>query len=139
MKTINIMILLGIFSIVVKAQCDLKYTEQKINEIALKYQSTFLKDFKADLNDYDTAKYSLILSKNTHYRFHIIEEEHYKGNGLFTLYDDSVQIGSTGQFNYYDFKCQKTAIYHIFLINTSKTRYCGTGVLTFVKEINNEE
>ncbi len=108
---------------------------------------TYLKDFVVKLDagtpggKAPTAKYSMVLSKNTMYRFSICTAPNSDGEGVLQLYDMNNLLGSTfivntgKDFPFFDFKCQKTGVYHIFISFKDGKPGEAVGILSFVKKL----
>ena len=108
---------------------------------------TFLKDFVVSL-DAGTpggkppqAKFSMVLSKNTNYRFSICNHPDSEGEAVLQLYDMSTLQGATymeslgKDFPFFDFKCQKTGVYHIFIFFKDGKPGKAAGILSFVEKL----
>lgn len=102
--------------------------------------ATYLKNYIVKLDAAGTgqkmqiAKYSMILKKNTIYRFSVCETEN-SGQGIIKLYDTHEKVGgnvveSSGEvFKAFDFVCKKTGVYH--LIVSFKGGKAGKAVVVF--------
>lgn len=89
--------------------------------------TTYLKDFVVELDAASpgekppTSKYSMVLSKNTMYRLTICTAPDSEGEGIIQLYDmdnllgSSFVVASGKSYPGFNFKCQKTGVYHIFI------------------------
>lgn len=108
---------------------------------------TFLKDFVVNL-DAGTpggkppqAKFSMVLSKNTNYRFSICNAADSEGEAVLQLYDLNALQGATymeslgKDFPFFDFKCQKTGVYHIFIFFKDGKPGTAAGILSFVEKL----
>ncbi len=142
MKTKILVILFAISMSLVHAQCDLKLLEkgkEKVNADSV----TFLINFSVflDLEKDTAAKFSLTLTKNTNYRFYIFESDKYDGKGYFAIYENEYLLGknyieSTGEIHpYFDFKCSKSGIYHLFVKRTEGEKYCAEVILASIGKI----
>ena len=108
---------------------------------------TYLKDFVVKLDagvpggKPPSARFSMVLSKNTMYRFSICTDPNSEGEGVLQLYDMNLLLGSTfltqtgKDFPYFDFKCQKTSVYHVFISFKEGKAGESVGVLSFVKKL----
>ena len=108
---------------------------------------TYLKDFPAKLDagtpggKPPSAKYSMLLSKNTSYRFTICTAPDSEGEAILELYDMNVLIGytynkTTGKdYPSFDFKCQKTGVYHIFISFKEGKPGNAVGIMSFVEKL----
>ena len=102
--------------------------------------ATYLKNYIVSLESsradrkMHIAKYSMILKKNTIYRFSICETEN-SGQGIIKLYDTHEKVGgnvieSSGEvYKAFDFVCRKTGVYH--LIVSFKDGKTGKAVVVF--------
>ena len=108
---------------------------------------TYLKDFVVTL-DAGTpggippkAKFSVVLSKSTQYRFSVCNAPTSEGEAVLQLYDMNVLMGTTylentgKDYPYFDFKCQKTGVYHIFISFKEGKPGNAVSVLSFVKKL----
>jgi hypothetical protein len=108
---------------------------------------TFLKDFVVKL-DAGTpggkppqAKFSMVLSKNTNYRLSICNAPDSEGEAVLSLYDMNTLQGATymesmgKDFPFFDFKCQKTGVYHIFINFKDGKPGTAAGILSFVSKL----
>lgn len=108
---------------------------------------TYLKDFPAKLDagtpggKPPSAKYSMLLSKNTSYRFTICTAPDSEGEAILELYDMNILIGSTynkttgKDYPSFDFKCQKTGVYHIFVSFKEGKPGNAVGIMSFVEKL----
>lgn len=108
---------------------------------------TYLKDFVVTL-DAGTpggvppkAKFSVVLSKSTQYRFSVCNAPSSEGEAVLQLLDMNTMVGttyieSTGKdYPFFDFKCQKTGVYHIFISFKEGKAGNAVSVLSFVKKL----
>lgn len=89
--------------------------------------ATYLKDFVVELQSAQgnekapVAKYSLLLNKDTRYRFTICTDDDSQGKGIVQLYDTQTLLVSsfnptTGkEWKQFDIDIQKTSVYHVFI------------------------
>ncbi len=108
---------------------------------------TYLKDFIVKLDagipggKPPSAKFSMVLSKNTQYRFSICTAPDSEGEAILQLFDMNVLQGSTyisatgKEFPFFDFKCQKTGVYHVFISFKEGKPGEAVGILSFVKKL----
>lgn len=108
---------------------------------------TYLKDFIVELDAATPgekppqAKYSMVLSKNTMYRLTICTAPDSEGEGIVQLYDMSTLLGSsfmvsTGKsYPGFNFKCQKTGVYHVFISFKDGKPGKAVGILSFVEKL----
>ena len=109
--------------------------------------ANYLKDFIVVLDasapgeKLPTAKYSMVLSKNTEYRFSICTAPDSEGRGIIQLFDSSRLLGSsfnpaTGkEYPQFDFKCQKTGVYHVFISFQDGKSGKAVGILSYVQRL----
>lgn len=106
--------------------------------------ATYLKDFQVVLSAalpeqaQPIARYPLVLSKNNIYRFSVCTPEDSPGKAILQLYDSNKLIFSshnkdTGEeYNPFNFLCQKTGIYHVFISFLDGKEGHAVGVLSYV-------
>ena len=107
---------------------------------------TYLKDFVVKLDAGTlggappTARFAMILSKNAMYRFSICTAPYSDGDAVLQLMDMNRLLGSTfiqatgKEFPYFDFKCQKTGVYHVFISFKEGKAGESVGILSLVKK-----
>ena len=107
--------------------------------------ATYLKDFVVELEaagpdgKAPVAKFSMVLSKNVIYRLSVCKAESSEGIAVMQLYDMATLLGSnynpsTGkEYKSFDFQCQKTGVYHIFISFVDGKKGSAVGILSFVK------
>ena len=108
--------------------------------------ATYLKDFQVTLGEAQAGqrppvlRFPLVLSKNNIYRFSICNMENSEGKGVIKLYDSNRMIFSsyvedTGEeFNPFNFMCQKTGIYHVFISFAEGKPGEAVGILSYVNK-----
>ncbi|NBC83104.1 MAG: hypothetical protein GVY19_06955 [Bacteroidetes bacterium] len=108
---------------------------------------TYLKDFVVELEAATAgekppqAKFSMVLSKNTMYRFTICTAPDSEGEAIIQLYDMNTLLGSsfimaTGKsYPGFNFKCQKTGVYHVFISIKDGKPGRAVGILSFVEKL----
>jgi hypothetical protein len=108
---------------------------------------TYLKDFPVTLDpaipggNPPSAKFSILLSKNTQYRFSICTAPDSEGEAILQLFDMNVLTGSTyskatgKEYPSFDLKCQKTGVYHVFISFKEGKAGEAVGILSFVKKL----
>ncbi len=109
--------------------------------------ATYLKDFVVDLDAANpgekapVAKFSMVLSKNTVYRLSVCNAEDSPGEAIIKLFDTkrmiaSSYVPSSGKiFDKFDFQCQKTGVYHVFISFKDGKQGSAIGILSFVKKL----
>ena len=107
----------------------------------------YLKDFVVKLDEGTpggappTARFALLLSKNVVYRFSICTAPNSEGEAVLQLYDMNTMLGSTfivstgRDFPSFDFKCQKTGVYHVFISYKEGRAGEGVGIMSYVKKL----
>lgn len=107
---------------------------------------TYLKDFQVVLNaalpDHPApiARYPLVLSKNNIYRFSLCTPSDSPGKAILQLFDSNKLIFSsynkdTGEeYNPFNFLCQKTGIYHVFISFQEGKEGHAVGILSYVNK-----
>ena len=105
----------------------------------------YLKDFQIKLDaakpgeEPPTARYSIVLSKNTEYLFSICNSNDYSGEAILHLYDNNRLVTTnyiiaTGK--YYPkvkFKCSTTSVYHMFITFKEGKQGLAVALLSFVE------
>jgi len=109
--------------------------------------ATYLKDFVVQLDaagpdgKAPVAKYSMVLSKNNVYRFTICNADDSEGRAVLQLFDMNVMLGSTynpstgKEYKSFDFQCQKTGVYHIFISFIDGKKGTAVAILSYVKTL----
>jgi len=109
--------------------------------------ANYLKDFvvvleaRAPGERAPNQKFSMVLSKNTEYRFSICTAPDSDGKGIIQLFDSSRLLGSsfnasTGkEYPGFDFKCQKTGVYHVFVSFQDGKAGKAVGILSYVQRL----
>ncbi|MFO7369495.1 MAG: hypothetical protein R6X09_04410 [Bacteroidales bacterium] len=107
----------------------------------------YLKDFVIKLDQGTpggappTARFALLLSKNVVYRFSICSAPNSDGEAVLQLFDMNTLLGSTfisatgKDFPFFDFKCQKTGVYHVFISFKEGKAGEGVGIMSYVKKL----
>ena len=86
-------------------------------------------------------KFSMVLSKNTRYRFSICSAETSEGKGVLQLFEESKMIAATyypntgKEFHMFDFNCTKTGVYHVFISFVDGKAGSAVGILSFVEKL----
>jgi|SRR6056297_231978 hypothetical protein len=109
--------------------------------------ATYLKDFTVKLGSTPPGqeplqdKQSLVLRKNTVYKFSICSSKDYAGRAILKLFSSSKLEASnymvaTGKiYPSFEFTCQKTGAYHIFVEFEDGKEGLAVVILSFVKKI----
>jgi hypothetical protein len=107
----------------------------------------YLKDFVVKLDQGTpggappTARFALLLSKNVAYRFSVCSAPNSEGEAVLQLFDMNTLLGSTfisatgKDYPSFDFKCQKTGVYHVFISFKEGKAGEGVGILSYVKKL----
>ena len=108
--------------------------------------ATYLKDFTISLPEATNqqrppvSKNSIILRKNTTYRFTVCTENNSKSEAIIQLYDTQRLIASTldkktGKcYKSFNFRCSKTGPYNIFFYFKDGKKGNAVGILSYVKK-----
>lgn len=109
--------------------------------------ATYLKDFVVQLESAGpdgkppVAKFSMVLSKNNVYRFTICTSEDSEGRAVLQLFDMNIMLGSTynpstgKEYKSFDFQCQKTGVYHVFVSFIDGKKGNAVGILSYIKTL----
>ncbi len=120
-------------------QCN----DQLIDTALTKIESfTYLKDFKVRLkkakkNSPQAARYTVILSKDTKYRFTTTNAKEYPGELIWTLYDSNGVVMSnfvaskSKAYSVVDMTCKKSGRYYLTYSFLGGASGCGVGLLSF--------
>ena len=142
-------LLLFIFSTVLSFLSVFSQTDKEIVDMCVSVAGDdviYLKDFIVELpgvtenNRPPIAKNSIILRKNTTYRFTICNKKDSEGEGIIQLFDTRRMIASsynpkTGKFyQSFNFQCTMTGPYTIFISFKDGKRGSAVGILSYVKK-----
>ncbi len=147
----NIYIIYALFAIILLGNSN-KLSAQSGQELVdicgmIAGDATYLKDFPIKLDaakvgeEQAKARHSLVLSKNTQYRFSICNSKDYPGEAIIQLYDNNRLLGTnyivaTGKsYPSFDFKCTSTGVYHIFISFKEGEQGLAVALLSFVKRL----
>jgi hypothetical protein len=109
--------------------------------------ATYLKDFPVELDaagpdgKAPEQRYTMVLSKNTEYRFTICNASGSEGKAMLQLYDLNRLYGSTynpstGQsFQSFNFQCQKTGAYHLIVSFIDGKKGSSVAIVSFIKTL----
>lgn len=109
--------------------------------------ATYLKDFIVQLDAANPgekapiAKFSMVLSKGTLYRFTVCNSEDSDGEAIIRLFSTSSLIGTnldsaSGEiFEAFDFECNVTGVYHVFISFQDGRAGDAIGILSFIKKL----
>ena len=141
MRSFFILSLIFFYTLPSFGQCN-----EKLIDIAVSQNrgATYLKDFKVKLpatpknKPRAIAKSQIVLNGGNHYRFNIAKASEYKGVPVIQLYEGNKLLGtsylSSKQKDYkmFDFICQKTGTYKIFISFKDGEAGCAAGILSLV-------
>lgn len=108
--------------------------------------AAYLKDYVVKLPKATTldkvpvAKHTLILVKNTHYRFTVCNSEKYPGKGIIQIFDNKKLIASNYNkekdkiYSSVDFICKKTGPYTINISFKDGEQGMAVSILSYVKK-----
>ncbi len=108
--------------------------------------AAYLKDYVVKLpkatskEKVPVAKHTLVLVKNTHYRFTICNSEKYPGKGIIKIYDTKGMIASNYDpkkdkvYKSIDLICKKTGPYTIFISFKDGEQGMAVSILSYVKK-----
>jgi hypothetical protein len=142
MKRFILILFTALFAFPVFSQFGPGFVEQCATNCGK--DATYLKDFQVVLNAAQPeqvqpiARYPLVLSKNNIYRFSVCTPADSPGKAILQLYDSNKLIFSsynkdTGEeFNPFNFLCQKTGIYHVFISFIDGKEGHAVGILSYV-------
>lgn len=109
--------------------------------------ATYLKDFVVELEaagpdgKAPEQRYTMVLSKNTEYRFTVCNTEGYEGKAMVQLYDMNKLYGSTynpatGQsVKSVNFQCQKTGAYHLIISFIDGKKGSAVAIVSFIRTL----
>ena len=110
-------------------------------------EEVYLKDFVVKLDGSTFGERqeefvtTMVLSKNTEYRFSLCNAETSDGKPILRLLDNNNLLGSTyntatgKMYNGFNFKCQRTGVYHMKIsFQDGKPGY-AVGILSYVKSM----
>ena len=143
--TIYIAILFLAIGFTAKAQTE----EQKVKICTgmAGADATYLKDFVVELQAAQgnektpQAKYSILLNKDTRYRFTLCTDDDSPGKGIIQLFDTNALMGSTfnqttgKEFKGFDIDIQKTGVYHVFIFFHDGKAGKATVIMSLVKRL----
>ena len=107
---------------------------------------TYLKDFvvklpqSTDKQHQPIAKNSVLLRKNTTYRFTVCNAEKSEGKGILQLFDTNRLLASnfnpkSGKlYQSFNFKCNKTGLYSIFILFKDGKSGSAVGIMSYVNK-----
>ena len=109
--------------------------------------ATYLKDFVVELEAAGAdgkapeQRFTMVLSKNTEYRFTVCNADGSPGKAIIQLYDMNQKYGSnysqsTGQMaQSFGFQCSKTGAYHLIITFLDGKKGSAVAIVSFVKTL----
>jgi hypothetical protein len=109
--------------------------------------ATYLKDFVVELPEAGPdgkapeQRYTMVLSKNTEYRFTVCNADGSEGKAMVQLYDMNKLYGSTynpatGQsVKSVNFQCQKTGAYHLIISFIDGKKGSAVAIVSFIRTL----
>ena len=126
------------------AQCDNTLVDKAISQSGA--NTEYLREFKVKFDGPEpgkaipSAKYPLLLSKNTTYRFNVSNAEESEGKVILQLYLKDKLIGSTfdtqtaTDLQRFDFACNKAATYEVVMSFDQGKPGCAVGILSILTQ-----
>ena len=139
MKTFYGILFFMILSFLGYSQCN-----SKLVTIAASQNkgATYLKDFKVSLpktpkgKPQAIAKFKIMLQGGSHYRFNIAKAKEFAGVPIIQLYEGNKLLGTSffkgKDYKSFDFICQKTTTYQVFIMFNNGEKGCAAGILSLV-------
>ena len=113
----------------------------------LSSKATYLKELKVRLQAKQPgkkapiARYALMLSKGTHYRFSVCNAKEFSGKAIIQLYDNNNRLlGSSynpsnkKHYPAFDFLCNKSSVYKVLVSFEGGKEGCAVGILSMIKD-----
>lgn len=124
-----------------KAQCNPKLVDICVSKNrGGQYMKHFIAKLKAaePRKPKPIAKYQIVLNKGSHYRFNVANAKEYPGRAVIQLYSANQLVGTSffkgKDFTMFDFPCQKTGKYTIYISFQDGKIGCAVGVLSIVRK-----
>lgn len=125
------------------AQCNNTLVEKATSQSG--DNALYLREFKVRFDGLErgkipSARYPVLLGKNTTYRFNVCNAEEFEGKVILELYLKDKLIGSTFDtknavdMQRFDFKCDKAATYEIVMYFHQGNPGCAVGILSMLTE-----
>jgi len=126
------------------AQCDNTLVEKAVSQSG--ENAVYLREFKVKFDGpqrgkaIPTAKYPVLLSKNTTYRFNVCNAEEFEGKVILQLYLKDKLIGSTydpqtsTDLQQFDVTCERAATYEVIMSFDQGKPGCAVGILSMVSD-----
>lgn len=128
----------------VRAQCGNMLVEKAASQSGV--GAVYLREFKVKFDGSEkgkaipVARYPILLSKNTNYRFNVCNAEEYEGRVILQLYLKDKLMGSTyntqtsTDLQRFDFTCPKVATYEVVMSFDQGKPGCAVGILSLIPE-----
>ncbi len=145
----NIYIIFALFAILLLGNSNKLFAQsgQELVDICgmVAGDATYLKDFQIKLEaakpgeEPPTARHSVVLSKNTKYRFSVCNSKDFPGEAVLQIYDNNRLLGTTylvatgKSYPSVDLKCTQTGVYHIFITFKEGKQGMAVALLSFVE------
>lgn len=126
------------------AQCDNSLVDKAILQSGS--DAVYLREFKVKFDEpglgkeAPKAKYPILLSKNTTYRFNVCNAEENTGKVILELYFKDKLVGTTYDkksdihLPSFDFKCDKASNYELIMYFAEGKAGCAVGILSMITE-----
>lgn len=126
------------------AQCGNALVEKAASQSG--ENAVYLREFKVKFDGSErgkaipVAKFPVLLSKNTAYRFNVCNAEEYEGKVILQLYLKDKLVGSTfdphtsTDLQSFDFTCDKAATYEVVMSFNEGKPGCAVGILSLLPE-----
>ena len=144
-----LIVLLSVFTLsadLSMAQCNDKLVDKCYPTLG---DYTYLKDFKFKMKSgtaekpNPTAKFQLILSKNTKYRLTACNASEYPGKVIFKLFDQNGLLASSynpqtkKHYETVEFICKKSGLYYLAYSFEDAKSGCAIGMIAFANKSGN--
>lgn len=145
----NIYIIFALFALILLGNGNELFAQsgQELVDICgiVAKDATYLKDFPIKLEaakageEQAKARYSIVLSKSTKYRFSVCNSKDFPGEAVLQIYDANRLMGTnhmvaTGKtYPFVDLKCSTTGVYHIFVSFKEGKQGMAVVLLSFVE------
>lgn len=152
MKHLNLLYLIVIclcYCQMIDAQCDNSLVDKAVLQSGS--DAVYLREFKVKFDrqgsrkEVPKAKYPVLLSKNTAYRFNVCDAVENEGKAVLELYLKNELVGSTydektgTHSREFDFKCDKAAGYELVMFFEQGKPGCAVGILSMITEKQPED
>lgn len=143
-KILTVFALIFLVRTIALAQCNQSLVDNCCSKVG--GNATVLHQYKAKLGSstdsktLPVARFSAMLTKGNTYRFKICSALDFEGDGVIQLYDGNLMVAnsydekSKTNFRAFEFTCNKSAIYNIYISFLDGKPGCAVGVLSLVKK-----